>query len=277
MLFGSPTLNRFDMSGRRAIVTGAGGLLGREFCRALVDVGAAVYAIDLTLDRLDCLRDVPQIVPVACDVTRADDVVAMVRAIAEEGSIDALVTSAAVDPKVDAAGAVGGGAVPFTRYPEAAWALMLSVNLTGMFLVVREVASVMETQGDDGVGRGAIVTIASTYGLTGPDQRLYRTADGRQLAYKPLDYPTTKAGVIGFTRALATQYMGTDIRANTLTPGGAFADQDPAFVERYASRTVLNRMADPGEYRAAIAFLCSDASSYMTGSNLIIDGGWTAL
>jgi 2-deoxy-D-gluconate 3-dehydrogenase len=185
------------------------------------------------------------------------------------------VTSAAVDPKVDGAGGVAGGEQGFPSYPLACWQESLLVNLTGTFLVAQAAASVMERQ-DGGRGRGSIVTIASTYGMTGPDQRLY-VDGGVQRSFKPLDYPTTKSGVIGFTRALAAYYRETGIRANSLTPGGAFNGQDPAFVERYASRTILGRMADPAEYRAAIAFLCSDASSYMTGANLVVDGGWTAL
>ncbi|MEZ5140722.1 MAG: SDR family oxidoreductase [Acidimicrobiales bacterium] len=109
----------------------------------------------------------------------------------------------------------------------------------------------------------------------GPDQRLYEE-DGRQAFVKPVDYSVTKAGVLGFTRAVAAMYAGTEIRVNALSPGGARAAQDDGFVERYSSRAILGRMADPGDYRAAMVFLCSDASRYMTGANLVVDGGWTA-
>lgn len=269
------TLSAFDLSGRRALVTGAAGLLGREFCGALLDIGADVFALDRPGPSLDDLAASTEVTPVVCDVTDADSVASCVTGIAAGGDIDALVTSAAVDPKVDDEGGISGGAVGFPDYPLACWQESLQVNLTGTFLIAQAVAAVMAGQ-DDGRGRGAIVTIASTYGLTGPDQRLY-SEGGVQQAFKPLDYPTTKAGVIGFTRALAAYYRDTGIRVNSLTPGGANNGQDPAFVERYSSRTIMGRMAQPGEYRAAIAFLCSDASSYMTGSNLVIDGGWTAL
>ena len=278
------TLAQFDMGGRRALVTGAAGLLGREFCRALVDVGATVYAMDLPGERLDELSGGPGMLPLACDITDPGKVERAVERMASDGEIDAVVTSAAVDPKVDAAGTVGGArgaasdGVPgaFTSYPLGAWEQSLSVNLTGMFLVAQAAARVMELQ-DGGRGRGSIVTVASTYGLTGPDQRLYVDQHGTRSSFKPIDYPTTKAGVLGFTRALAAYYRESGIRVNSLTPGGAFAGQDPGFVERYSARTILGRMAEPSEYRGAIAFLCSDASAYMTGANLVVDGGWSAL
>lgn len=269
------TLSAFDLTGRRALVTGAAGLLGREFCGALHDVGAEVFALDRPGPSLDELAASAPVTPVVCDVTDPDSVSSCVADIASGGEIDALVTSAAVDPKVDDRGGVAGGDVGFPGYPLSCWQESLEVNLTGTFLIAQAVAGVMAGQ-DDGRGRGAIVTIASTYGLTGPDQRLY-VEDGVQQAFKPLDYPTTKAGVIGFTRALAAYYRDSGIRVNSLTPGGAYNGQDPGFVERYSARTIMGRMAEPCEYRAAIAFLCSDASSYMTGANLVVDGGWTAL
>ncbi len=269
------TLDLFDLSGRRAVVTGAGGLLGREFCGALADAGATVIAVDRDHATASIACDRAEIHPLVCDVTNPEMVASAITTIAAGGKIDALVTSAGIDPKVDTEGQVSGGAVPFIHYPAHAWAESIDVNLTGTFLVAQAVASVMEHQAD-GRGAGSIVTIASTYGLAGPDQRIYADATGRQRSFKPLDYATTKAGVLGFTRALAAYYQGTAIRVNALTPGGAFNGQDPAFVERYSARTILGRMADPAEYRAALVFLCSDASSYMTGSNLVIDGGWTA-
>jgi NAD(P)-dependent dehydrogenase (short-subunit alcohol dehydrogenase family) len=270
------TLDAFDMSGRRAIVTGACGLLGREFCGALVDVGAHVVGIDRAEAPLDELVDLG-VEPRACDVTDQAQVDALVDGLSGERTLDAVVASAAIDPKVDPSGGVAARAAgDFATYPLDAWTQSLTVNLTGTFLVAQAVGRVMARQ-DAGRGRGSIVTISSTYGLTGPDQRLYADADGTQLSFKPVDYPTTKAGVLGFTRALAAYYRGTGIRVNSLSPGGAFKDHDPAFVARYSERTLLGRMASPSEYRCAIAFLCSDASSYMTGANLVVDGGWTAV
>jgi len=273
---GRGTRELFDLTGRRAIVTGGAGLLGRRFAAALVDLGAEVHLLDRDAEAAAKaageLSGPGRALVLACDITDEADVDRAVGAVAAAGAVAVLVNSAAVDPKADAAASTLADA-GFADYPLAAWRRSMDVNLTGTFLVTRAVCRVMETQG--AAGRGAIVNISSTYGLAGPDQRLYQRADGTR-SFKPLDYSVTKAGMLGFTRALAAHYAGTEIRVNALTPGGAFNEHDDEFVAAYSSRTILGRMAQPDEYRGAIAFLCSDASSYMTGANLIVDGGWTA-
>jgi NAD(P)-dependent dehydrogenase (short-subunit alcohol dehydrogenase family) len=268
----------FDLTGRRAVVTGGAGLLGRQFAAALVDLGATAVVLDHRADAGEKvageLAHRGSAVAAACDITDEDDVASCIGGIADDGPIDILVNSAAVDPKADGAAASGSGATladaGFTDYPAAAWRRSLEVNLTGTFLVTRAVCRVMEQR-----GAGVIVNISSTYGLAGPDQRIYERADGTR-SFKPLDYSVTKAGVLGLTRALAAHYRGTGIRVNALTPGGAYNEHDDEFVAAYSARTILGRMARPEEYRGAIGFLCSDASSYMTGGNLVVDGGWTA-
>jgi 2-deoxy-D-gluconate 3-dehydrogenase len=259
-------------------VTGGAGLLGRRFASALVDLGAATYVLDRDADAAAKAAGelagtggrAGEAVAVACDITDEADVDRAVGEIAAGGPIDVLVNSAAVDPKAEA-GATTLAEGRFTEYPADAWRRSMEVNLTGTFLVTRAVCRVMERHGT----AGAIVNISSTYGLTGPDQRIYERSDGTR-SFKPLDYSVTKAGMLGFTRALAAQYAGSGIRVNALTPGGAYNEHDDEFVAAYSARTMLGRMARPDEYRGAIAFLCSDASSYMTGANLIVDGGWTA-
>jgi 2-deoxy-D-gluconate 3-dehydrogenase len=151
-----------------------------------------------------------------------------------------------------------------------AWRQALDVNLTGMFLCCQAASRPMGEQGS-----GSIINICSTYGLVGPDQRIYERP-GQPPQFKPAFYSVTKAGVLGLTRYLATYFAGTQIRANALTPGGVYNNHDELFTANYSARTVLGRMANRDEMNGALLFLASEASSYMTGSNVVVDGGWTA-
>lgn len=272
------TRELFDLSGRRAVITGGAGLLGPVFAGALLEAGAAVTLVDVDPTALERAADrigtgINRAACVTCDITDERAVDSAIGRLAEDGPIAILVNAAAVNPKFepDENGEVHNAGA-FTSYTLDNWRRSLDVNLTGAFLVTRAVCRDMERQ-----GRGAIVNIASHYGLIGPDQRIYRKPDGSQDFFKPVDYSTTKAGLLGFTRALAAYYRETAIRVNALTPGGAFNGHDEGFVRHYSARTALGRMAAPDEYRGAILFLCSDASSYMTGANLVVDGGWTAM
>lgn len=278
-------LQKFDLRNRVAVVTGGAGLLGAEFCRALAEAGAQVGVADLnsqaagkTADQLN--QEIPyetsrsgRALGIQVDVTQPDSVEKMVGACLERfGRLDILVNSAALDPKFDPE-ALSARSTPlgsFEDYPLDAWKQALDVNLTGMFLCCQSAVKPMLTQ-----GKGVIINICSTYGLVGPDQRLYQR-DGNQTMYKPVYYSVTKAGVLGMTRYLATYYAGKEIRVNALTPGGVFNHHDEVFLKAYASRTVMGRMAEKDELSGALLFLASDASSYMTGNNLVVDGGWTA-
>ncbi len=271
-----PTIwQAFDLHGRVAVVTGGAGLLGRQFCRTLAQAGAAVGVMDIAAEAAAEVAaaieaEGGQALALPVDITDPEQVQAATQRLLERwGRWDILVNSAALDPKVSAEGAVRTSSA-FEDFPLAAWEQALRVNLTGAFLVTQAAARVMRRQ-----GRGSIINIASTYGLVGPDQRIYKKP-GRPPQYKPVYYTVTKAALIGFTRYLATYFAGTGIRVNTLTPGGVYNQQDPDFVAQYAYRTVLGRMAEPHEMNAALLFLASDASSYMTGANLVVDGGWTA-
>ena len=265
----------FDLTGRTAIVTGGAGLLGRQFCLALAEAGAAVVVADVDEKELAAAvaaieaqggQALPQLVNVA-DPDAAQEMVAA--AVAAYGSVDILVNSAALDPKFDHT-QEGAHASAFEEYPLDKWQQSLSVNLTGAFLATRAAVRQMLKQGS-----GVIVNICSTYGLGGPDQRIYQR-EGKAPEYKPVDYSVTKAGILGFTRYLAAYYGDKNIRVNALSPGGVFNDHDDEFAQAYSARTILGRMANLDEMNGAMLFLCSDASSYMTGANLVVDGGWTA-
>ncbi len=268
-------LDKFLLKGRTAVVTGGAGLLGRQFCRTLAEAGSAVVLADLNGNAAKKAAEELKkagfpAIGVEVDVTDPGSVRAMVSKCLEVyGSLDVLVCSAALDPKFDNSQS-GQHLNSFEDYPRAAWQQALDVNLTGLFLCTQSAVVPMLKQ-----GRGSIINICSTYGLVGPDQRIYEKP-GFPRQYKPVFYSVTKAGVLGLTRYLATYYAGRDIRVNALTPGGVFNNHDETFLRHYSSRTVLGRMAQPDEMNGALLFLASDASSYMTGANLVVDGGWTA-
>jgi 2-deoxy-D-gluconate 3-dehydrogenase len=270
-----PSSARFDLHGRVAVITGGAGLLGREFSRTLAEAGAivaiaeqnsaaaaeVVASLALTGAAAEAIET---------DVTRRESVTAMTdRVLQKFGRLDILINCAAIDPKFGAS-RFGANAGRFEDYPTEAWRDSLEVNLTGAFLACQAVAPPMLAQGS-----GVIVNLCSTYGLVGPDQRIYQEP-GAPEQFKPPDYSVAKAGLLGLTKYLAAYFAGKGIRVNALTPGGVRADQDPGFVQRYSSRTLLGRMANRDELNGALLFLVSDASSYMTGANLVVDGGWTA-
>jgi 2-deoxy-D-gluconate 3-dehydrogenase len=270
--------DKFNLDGRVAVVTGGAGLLGAEFCRTLAEAGAAVVVADLNQGAADKvakgLTDSGYAaMGFGLDVTRIESTRSLVaETLKQFGRLDILVNSAALDPKFDpdaAARGIAPGA--FEDYPLGQWNAALNVNLTGMFLVTQACVKPMLEQGK----KGSIINICSTYGLNGPDQRIY-VKDGKRVAFKPVYYTTTKAGVMGFTKYLAAYYAGTEIRVNALTPGGVYNNHEEYFVENYSAKTILGRMAKKDEMNGALLFLASDASSYMTGNNVVVDGGWTA-
>lgn len=269
---------KFDLTGRVAVVTGGVGLLGAEFCKTLAEAGAAVAVVDLNGAAAEkvaagLVADGYRTIAAPTDITKPESVNAMVEMVVKEfGRLDILVNSAALDPKFDpdaAAKGIAPGA--FEDYPLEQWNAALNVNLTGMFLVTQACVKQMNVQGQ----KGSIINICSTYGLNGPDQRIY-IKDGVRVAFKPVYYTVTKGGVLGFTKYLAAYYAETEIRVNALTPGGVFNNHEEYFVKNYSAKTILGRMARKDEMNGALLFLASDASSYMTGNNVVVDGGWTA-
>jgi NAD(P)-dependent dehydrogenase (short-subunit alcohol dehydrogenase family) len=283
----------FDLSGRVAIVTGGAGLLGEEFCQTLIHAGASIVIADIdgaaakkiaaALNDLETeSHKQPQdltkkALSVQVDVTSKESVQNLIRStVAEFGSVDILVNSAAIDPKFgpgeidDSNEGLDLLSVEFEDYPLKSWNQAMDVNLTGTFLCCQEAGAQMRSQGE-----GVIINVCSIYGLVGPDQRIYKR-DGERQQFKPAYYSVTKAGILGLTSYLATYYAGKNIRVNSLTPGGVYNAHDDEFMTAYSARTVLGRMAERDEINGALLFLASDASSYMTGGNLVVDGGWTA-
>lgn len=270
----------FDLEGRVAIVTGATGLIGTNHCRALAGAGATVIAIDLEQRVCDALAEAVRIeVPddsnaavrgFAADVTDPESLRAVCRAVLSTfGRIDVLVNNAAINDMFENP-AVAGEQSKFENYPLELLQRSLDVNLTGTFLCAQIFGSEMAR-----AGGGSIVNVASTYGIVGPNQSIYRGQDGTQTFYKSAAYPITKGGVIAFTRFLAAYWGEKGVRVNTLSPGGVENGQEEHFIRNYSRHTPLGRMSHATDYQGALLFLASDASSYMTGANLVVDGGWT--
>ncbi|GAB4169450.1 MAG: SDR family oxidoreductase [Thalassobaculales bacterium] len=252
----------FDLAGKVAVVTGAAGNLGPHFCAALKDHGARVVAVDLAAPALNVD------LALACDVADPDAVAAMVKAVlARFGRIDVLHNNAA--SKGDDLAAFFE---PAETYSLATWRAVMAVNLDGLFLVAQAVGRAMAE-----AGGGSIIQTGSIYGAVGPDPRIYEGSHylGRQINTPPV-YSASKAGLAGLTRHLATIWGPRGVRVNTLTLGGVATGQNSAFTERYAARVPLGRMARPQDVVGALVWLASDASAYVTGQNIMVDGGWTA-
>jgi NAD(P)-dependent dehydrogenase (short-subunit alcohol dehydrogenase family) len=261
----------FNLREKVVLVTGAAGLIGSRFCQVLAQAGARLVAADIQEQKVGALvqdlqRSGLKAQSFPTDITSQESVRALLAQIKEQfGQLDVLVHCAAMDPKFDKVNKQKQ-TVGFEEYPLELWQQAMHVNLTGTFLCVQEAARLMVQQ-----GWGNMVLVSSIYGMVAPDQRIY--AKG---FFKPPYYSVSKAGILGLTRYVASYYAGKNIRVNALSPGGIYHDHDELFVREYSNRTMLNRMADVSELEGALLFLASDASSYMSGANLVVDGGWTA-
>ena len=248
----------FSLDGRVAIVTGGAGQLGAEIVRGLEERGARVAVFDLAADEF------------RVDVTdRAAIEQATNRVASEWGEPAILVNAAALDSPPDAPPEEVG---PLETYPEASFDRVMDVNVKGTFLTCQVVGARMAA-----AGRGSIVNVSSIYGMLSPVQELYdfRRRGGEEF-YKPVAYSVSKSALYNLTRYLATYWAGNGVRVNTLTLAGVFNEQPKEFLDAYTARMPIGRMADVQEVVGPVVFLASDASSYVTGSNLVADGGWSA-
>ena len=264
----------FDLKGKTALITGGAGTLGFEFAKILSESGSNIVILDLNIKECeDRARKITEKYGVKtlglnCSITSeeaVDEVVSVV--INKFKSIDILINSAAITQ-------IGNHTSkdyfkPFEDYPLDIWKKAIDVNLTGTFIITKRVIKEMIKEKN-----GTIINISSTYGLVSPNPQIYASLNFSS----PIHYSVSKGGIIQFTRYLAAHLADKGIRVNTLSPGGLFEESmDKNFVNRYQDNTPLGRMANIKDYQGAILFLASDASSYMTGANLVVDGGWTAV
>lgn len=271
------TSNPFDLSDRVIIVTGGAGLLGRQHAEAIASAGGLPVLLDVNRDRADAAaaeigkRHGRQIPAFACDITAPSEIEAVCASLQRRyDRIDGLVNNAANNPKVE-----DGGGIEFSRlenFPMDVWLNDIAVGLTGAFICSRVFGAAMAARRS-----GVILNIASDLSVIAPDQRLYQQASRpkEQQPVKPVTYSVVKAGLVGLTRYLATYWADQGIRCNALSPGGIFNGQPDEFVQRLTGLIPMGRMASSDEYNGAVTFLLSDASRYMTGQNIIIDGGRT--
>jgi NAD(P)-dependent dehydrogenase (short-subunit alcohol dehydrogenase family) len=266
----------FSVEGRVAIVTGGLGLLGRQFALTLAQRGARVAVLDqpgalAKAPMQECFGPLAAaLLFVPADVTRRSTLEAALEQIERQaGPPSILINNAALDSPPDAPAGENG---PFEDFPEGSFDRVMAVNVKGAFLCCQVFGGAMAR-----AGRGSIINVSSVYGLVSPDQRIYeyRRKEGAAF-FKPAAYATSKSALLNLTRYLATYWAPRNVRVNSVTFAGAFRNQDPEFLKGYCPKVPLGRMARADEYNGAIVFLASEASSYMTGSNLVIDGGFTA-
>ncbi len=261
----------FDVKNRTIIITGSAGRLGTEFSHTLSAAGANVMLLDINEKKnkklMKILSKTYDTKPSAytVDITDESALITITKDIVKKyGKIDALINNAFLNPSVSKKSSSS-----FEKYPKDLWERAISINLTGVFQSCKIIGDVMAKQ-----RHGVIINISSIYGITGADQRIYGTSN----LNSSISYAASKGGVVNITKYLAAYWHRKNIRVNTISLGGVLDNSymSKEFIKNYSKKTMLGRMANEDEYNGALLFLISDASSYMTGANLVVDGGWTA-
>lgn len=273
------TQHPVSVAGKVIVVTGGTGLIGKEISACFLEMGARVVIGDINPSALEATRtefsqkyDPGIFSLVHADITSEADAEKLVQAAVDQfGKLDVLINNAAIDAKFDKSGVDAVDASRFENYPIELLRKSVEVNLTGTVIMTQAACRQMLKQ-----GYGNIINVASTYSMVAPNQSLYDYQDGEPIRFKPVDYIASKSFVPNFTRYIATFYASQNIRCNAIVPHGIFNDHAEKFTRNFARLSPLGRMSDRNELRGPFLLLASDASSYMTGSVLMVDGGWTA-
>lgn len=276
MQINNPTISVKD---KVVLITGATGLIGKEVAYTLLKNGAKVIFADINETAFENIHE--ELIKITdsnnyllqnVDITSEESInTCLNNALQKFNRIDVLVNNAAIDAKFDKEGTDKVNNSRFEYYPLQMLRKSIEVNMIGTILMSQFICRVMLKQ-----GFGNIINLASTYSLVAPNQELYNFGDGKEIKYKPVDYIATKSFIPNFTRYIATFYAKENIRCNAIVPHGIFNDHDELFQKNFAKYSPMGRMCDKSELNGAFLLLCSDASSYMTGSTIVIDGGWTA-
>ena len=277
-------LKKFSLKDKTVIITGGTGLLGSVYTHSLLSLGASVIVIDKKIDKTKFIKNlvkeynltkeiINKIKFVKCDITDKKQIDKSFKKIRSNlKNLKVLINNASLVKQVGNDD-LSDTYKPFLQMKQKDWEDFFSVDLTGTLLVTQKCIPFLRKNGG-----GSIINISSTYGILSPDQRIYESLspkNSKQKIEKPIGYSISKSGVLNMTRFLATKFAEDKIRVNTLTLGGVYANNPKTFVKSYSNKTPLRRMADKNEYAGPIIFLATDASSYMTGSNLVVDGGWS--
>ena len=264
----------FDISNEIVVITGVNGQLGNSYAKIFLELGARVVGLDVINDEnSDLIGSVYSDRYIFCnaDVTNKKSLIdALVKTESNFGTPTVLINNAAIDSPPSSQTEENG---PFEDYPESSWDKVIDVNLKGVYLCCQVFGSSMAK-----ALKGSIINISSIYGVLSPDQNIYKfRRDRGEVFFKPVAYSASKSGILNLTRYLSVYWAKKNVRVNTLTIAGVFNNQENEFIDSYCGRIPIGRMAKVNEYNGALVFLASQSASYMTGSNLIIDGGWTAI